>query len=164
MAYDIGLVELLRNTAFFTPLARIAEEKSRPIARRVAAAASGATTCRMIGRNSALSSGSSPKPSAKSRRNARHPTTRKWPGETRRPPRPTTPPLASLVETDALTGALRHGILGTISATTETENTRECRGGAWLPFLDTYRTMCLAPEPQFQRVLEEIGGLELSGA
>ena len=104
------------------------------------------------------------KPASKSRRNARHPTTRKWPGETRRPPRPTTPPLASLVETDALTGALRHGILGTISATTETENTRECRGGAWLPFLDTYRTMCLAPEPQFQRVLEEIGGLELSGA
>jgi hypothetical protein len=27
---------------------------------------------------------------------------------------------------------------------------------SWVPFLDTYRTMCLAPEPQFQRVLEEI--------
>ena len=26
----------------------------------------------------------------------------------------------------------------------------------WLPFLDTYRTMCLSPEPQFQRVLVEI--------
>jgi site-specific DNA recombinase len=26
----------------------------------------------------------------------------------------------------------------------------------WLPFLDTYRTMCLAPEPPFRRVLEEI--------
>jgi hypothetical protein len=37
--------------------------------------------------------------------------------------RPTTPPLASLDEGDALTGALRHGILGTISASTETENT-----------------------------------------
>jgi hypothetical protein len=29
-------------------------------------------------------------------------------------------------------------------------------GKAWLPFLNTYRTMCLAPEPEFQRVLEEI--------
>src|SRR5882757_4200206 len=31
-------------------------------------------------------------------------------------------------------------------------------GGAritWLPFLDTYRTMCLAPPPEFRRVLEE---------
>ena len=27
---------------------------------------------------------------------------------------------------------------------------------AWLPFLDTYRTMCLAPELPFRRVLEEI--------
>ena len=26
----------------------------------------------------------------------------------------------------------------------------------WLPFLDTYRTMCLAPEPPFRAVLEEI--------
>jgi site-specific DNA recombinase len=26
----------------------------------------------------------------------------------------------------------------------------------WLPFLDTYRTMCLAPEPSFRAVLEEI--------
>jgi site-specific DNA recombinase len=26
----------------------------------------------------------------------------------------------------------------------------------WLPFLDTYRTMCLAPAPPFRRVLEEI--------
>jgi hypothetical protein len=26
----------------------------------------------------------------------------------------------------------------------------------WLPFLNTYRTMCLAPEPPFRRVLEEI--------
>jgi hypothetical protein len=27
---------------------------------------------------------------------------------------------------------------------------------ARLPFLDTYRTMCVAPERQFRRVLEEI--------
>ena len=26
----------------------------------------------------------------------------------------------------------------------------------WLPFLDTYRTMCRAPEPAFRRVLEDI--------
>ena len=26
----------------------------------------------------------------------------------------------------------------------------------WLPFLDTYRTMCLAPDPPFRRVLEEV--------
>ena len=26
----------------------------------------------------------------------------------------------------------------------------------WLPFLNTYRTRCLAPEPPFRRVLEEI--------
>jgi hypothetical protein len=27
----------------------------------------------------------------------------------------------------------------------------------WLPFLDTYRTMCMAPDPHFQRLLEEVG-------
>ena len=26
----------------------------------------------------------------------------------------------------------------------------------WLPFLDTYRTMCRAPEPGFRRILEDI--------
>jgi hypothetical protein len=26
----------------------------------------------------------------------------------------------------------------------------------WLPFLDTYRTMCCAPEPAFRRILEDI--------
>ena len=30
----------------------------------------------------------------------------------------------------------------------------ECR--VWLPFLNTYRTMCLAPKPEFRCVLEEI--------
>jgi hypothetical protein len=26
----------------------------------------------------------------------------------------------------------------------------------WLPFLDTYRTMCMAPQPDFRRLLEGI--------
>ena len=26
----------------------------------------------------------------------------------------------------------------------------------WLPFLDTYRTMCRAPEPAFRRILEDV--------
>ena len=30
------------------------------------------------------------------------------------------------------------------------------------PFLDTYRTMCVAPEPTFRRLLEEIGALALA--
>jgi hypothetical protein len=33
---------------------------------------------------------------------------------------------------------------------------------AWLPFLDTYRTMCHAPEPAFRRILEEIRGLHFA--
>jgi hypothetical protein len=31
-----------------------------------------------------------------------------------------------------------------------------------VPFLDTYRTMCLAPDTSFQRVLEEIGRLSFA--
>ena len=31
----------------------------------------------------------------------------------------------------------------------------------WLPFLSTYRTMCLAPDASFFRVLEEIRELRL---
>jgi hypothetical protein len=86
----------------------------------------------MTGRNSAISSVSPPKPSSKSRRNARHPTTRKWPREARARSRPTPGRLASLVEITAFTGALRRGILGTISATTETENKRRYREDSWL--------------------------------
>jgi hypothetical protein len=37
------------------------------------------------------------------------------------------------------------------------DNVRRSR---WLPFLNTYRTMCLAPEPGFRRVLEEIAVLQ----
>src|SRR4051794_16984627 len=39
--------------------------------------------------------------------------------------------------------------------------------GFWLPFLDTYRTMCHAPEPAYRRILEENSGFEfrrLSGS
>lgn len=32
----------------------------------------------------------------------------------------------------------------------------------WLPFLNTYRTMCIAPEPGFKRVLEDIRELQLA--
>lgn len=31
----------------------------------------------------------------------------------------------------------------------------------WLPFLNTYRTMCVSPEPEFRQVLEEIRWLDL---
>jgi hypothetical protein len=32
----------------------------------------------------------------------------------------------------------------------------------WLGFLNTYRTMCLAPSPQFRRILEEIRDIRLA--
>jgi hypothetical protein len=32
----------------------------------------------------------------------------------------------------------------------------------WLPFLDTYRTMCLAPQPDFKRVLEDVRAMQLA--
>ena len=33
---------------------------------------------------------------------------------------------------------------------------------AWLPFLNTYRTMCIAPEPAFRRILEDIRNLKMA--
>lgn len=36
------------------------------------------------------------------------------------------------------------------------------RRHGWLPFLNTYRTMCIAPEPEFRRVLGEIRDLQLA--
>jgi hypothetical protein len=33
---------------------------------------------------------------------------------------------------------------------------------SWLPFLDTYRTMCLVPTPEFRGVLEEIREMRLA--
>ena len=32
----------------------------------------------------------------------------------------------------------------------------------WLPFLNTYRTMCLAPQPDFRLVLEEVRGMQVA--
>ena len=32
----------------------------------------------------------------------------------------------------------------------------------WLPFLDTYRTMCLATQPDFRRVLAGVLAMELA--
>jgi len=32
----------------------------------------------------------------------------------------------------------------------------------WLRFLNTYRTMCITPEPDFRRILEEVRELELA--
>ena len=32
----------------------------------------------------------------------------------------------------------------------------------WLPFLDTYRTMCLAPQPDFRQVLAGVLSMELA--
>jgi len=32
----------------------------------------------------------------------------------------------------------------------------------WLPFLNTYRTMCAAPEPDFRRLLEDIRELQIA--
>jgi hypothetical protein len=34
--------------------------------------------------------------------------------------------------------------------------------GEGLPFLDTYRTMCLAPQPDFRRVLEDVRAMQLA--
>ena len=32
----------------------------------------------------------------------------------------------------------------------------------WLPFLDTYRTMCLAPQPEFRQLLEQARDLPIA--
>jgi len=33
---------------------------------------------------------------------------------------------------------------------------------SWLPFLNTYRTMCLAPQPDFRRVLDDVRAMQLA--
>jgi hypothetical protein len=55
---------------------------------------------------------------------------------------------------------------GGVSARTEFESSKGFVSNtlindriSWLAFLDTYRTLCVAPEPQFRRVLEEIQGM-----
>jgi hypothetical protein len=42
------------------------------------------------------------------------------------------------------------------------ETTKSAKNVIWLPFLDTYRTMCLAPQPHFRRVLEEVREMRLA--
>jgi hypothetical protein len=32
---------------------------------------------------------------------------------------------------------------------------KEFNLGGWLPFLDTYRTLCVMPTPEFEEVLQE---------
>ena len=32
----------------------------------------------------------------------------------------------------------------------------------WVPFVDTYRTMCRAPEAEFKRVLEDVRDMRLT--
>jgi hypothetical protein len=32
----------------------------------------------------------------------------------------------------------------------------------WVPFLETYRTMCCAPGPDFQQILEDVRGLRFA--
>jgi hypothetical protein len=49
-----------------------------------------------------------------------------------------------------------------IPATIKIENTQRYREVLWLPFLDTYRTMCLAPQPDFRRALAGVLAMELA--
>ena len=49
--------------------------------------------------------------------------------------------------------ATRHGAGNTANS---------AKGEIWLPFLDTYRTMCLAPQPDFRRVLENVRAMQLA--
>ena len=49
-----------------------------------------------------------------------------------------------------------------IPAIAKTKNMRRYREDSWLPFLDTYRTMCLAPQPDFRRVLEDVRAMQLA--
>ena len=39
---------------------------------------------------------------------------------------------------------------------------RQLRRGGWLAFLNTYRTMCVAPSSNFRQVLEDVRGLKLA--
>ena len=60
-------------------------------------------------------------------------------------------PFDLLAETTAI--AARHGAGNTA---------KSAKSKIWLPFLDTYRTMCLAPQDNFRRVLEEVREMRLA--
>ena len=51
------------------------------------------------------------------------------------------------------TNVVRHGAGNTANS---------AKSEIWLPFLDTYRTMCLAPQPDFRRVLEDVRAMQLA--
>ena len=42
------------------------------------------------------------------------------------------------------------------------ERAQSAKNGICLPFLDTYRTMCLAPLSDFRRVLEDVLAMQLA--
>jgi hypothetical protein len=42
------------------------------------------------------------------------------------------------------------------------ETAQSGKSEIWLPFLNAFRTMCLAPEPAFQRVLEQVGEMRVA--
>jgi site-specific DNA recombinase len=60
-------------------------------------------------------------------------------------------PFDLLAETTAI--AARHGAGNTA---------KSAKSKIWLPFLDTYRTMCLAPQHDFRRVLEDVRAMQLA--
>jgi hypothetical protein len=63
-----------------------------------------------------------------------------------------------------LTAVVRAPLTGIILVTEMTDNSRLLLPmlEPWLPFLDTYRTMCLAPQPDFRRVLEDVRAMQLA--
>jgi hypothetical protein len=51
----------------------------------------------------------------------------------------------------------------TAAARLEADKTaKSAKNEIWLPFLDTYRTMCLAPQPDFRRILEDVLAMQLA--
>ena len=58
--------------------------------------------------------------------------------------------------------AVRDGLAETAviaARAAEAETAKSAKTEIWLPFLDTYRTMCLAPNPEFRRLLEQVRDL-----
>jgi hypothetical protein len=49
-----------------------------------------------------------------------------------------------------------------VSGISETPKPADCLGFEWLPFLDTYRTMCRVPGPEFQQLLEQVRDLPIA--
>ncbi len=62
--------------------------------------------------------------------------------------------MVKYVDAKRLQGADWGRVVGKYAAEAKTHS-------KWLPFLDTYRTMCFAPPPEFRRVLEKVRALGL---